>query len=368
MRVLLVFGTRPEAIKMAPLVNVLRRSPNMEVHTCVTGQHRQMLDPVLQWFQITPDDDLNLMQLDQTLANLTARTLSGITQVMERVQPDVVLVQGDTTTAMTAALAAFYLRVPVGHVEAGLRTYDLANPFPEELNRRIISLATNYHFAPTQAAYNALVKEGVRESRVFLTGNTVIDALQWTLSQPYDLQSELPEVPTNSRIVLVTAHRREHFGEEFRGICQALRQIVERNPNVSIVYPVHLNPSVQKPVYQFLEGVPRIHLLPPLAYPAFVHLLARAYIVMTDSGGLQEEAPALGKPVLVMRQTTERPEAVEAGAAKLVGTEPKAIIAAAEALLNDAQLYQTMAQAVSPYGDGHAAERIGEILQGVARV
>lgn len=362
-RILLIFGTRPEAIKMAPLVHELGRRPGVELVTCVTGQHREMLDQVLAWFAITPDYDLGLMQPDQTLAGLTGRALTGVTEVLERVAPDAALVQGDTATAMAAALAAFYQRVPVGHVEAGLRTGDIYNPFPEEVDRRLISVVTSYHFAPTPAARDALLAEGVDPAAITVTGNTVIDALQWTVRQPHTLDLGLPLDDPDERLILVTAHRRESFGPDFEAICHALRAIAERNPDVRLIYPVHLNPHVQEPVRRILGGVERVHLIDPLPYPDFAHLMDRATLVVTDSGGLQEEAPALGKPVLVMRRTTERPEAIEAGTARLVGTETDAIVSAAEELLHDPAAYAAMAGAVSPFGDGHAAERIADVLE-----
>lgn len=361
-RILLIFGTRPEAIKMAPLVRVLGEHPEFEAVTCVTAQHREMLDQVLDWFHVTPDYDLNLMQPNQTLASLTARALEGITSVIEQVQPDAVLTQGDTTTAMTTALAAFYLRAPVGHVEAGLRTYNIYNPFPEEINRHLISVMATYNFAPTATARDALLREGVDPASIFVTGNTVIDALQWTVAQPHQLAIDVPLDAPGERLILVTAHRRESFGPDFESICYALRQIVERNSNVRLVYPVHLNPNVQEPVYRILGGVERVHLIAPLPYPDFAHLMNRAALVITDSGGLQEEAPALGKPVLVMRKTTERPEAVAAGTARLVGTDTAGIVKAAEELLHDPAAYAAMANAVLPFGDGHAAKRIADIL------
>lgn len=359
---LLVFGTRPEAIKMARLVQVLRARDGVEAITCVTAQHREMLDQVLTWFGITPDHDLNLMQPNQTLIDLTARALQGVSGVIAAVRPDVVLVQGDTTTAMIAALAAFYARVPVGHVEAGLRTYDLYNPYPEEANRRLIGVLAAYHFAPTQTAADALAAEAVPRERIYLTGNTVVDALKWTAEQPHALDLGLPLDDPNERLILITAHRRESFGAEFQQICRALRQIAEQNPSARLVYPVHLNPNVQQPVREILSGVERIHLIDPLPYPDLVHLMRRAYLVLTDSGGIQEEAPALGKPVLVIRKTTERPEAVAAGVARLIGTETDAIVGAVETLLRDPAAYAAMATAVSPYGDGHAAEHIADIL------
>lgn len=361
-RILLVFGTRPEAIKMAPLVRVLKERSQAEVITCVTAQHRQMLDQVLEWFEITPDYDLDLMRPNQTLAGLTARALEGISEIIEKVRPDVVLSQGDTTTAMTAAMAAFYQRVAVGHIEAGLRTGDIYNPFPEEANRRLISVMTRYHFAPTETSRQSLLVENTPPESIYVTGNTVIDALQWTVARPRELNLGLPLDDPNERLILVTAHRRESFGSEFESICTALRQIVEQNPDVRLIYPVHLNPNVQEPVRRILASVDRIHLIDPLPYPDNAHLMARSTLVITDSGGIQEEAPALGKPVLVMRKTTERPEAVDAGTAKLVGTDTAVIVSAAEELLHDPAAYAAMANAVSPYGDGHASERIADIL------
>jgi UDP-N-acetylglucosamine 2-epimerase (non-hydrolysing) len=363
LRVLLIFGTRPEAIKMAPVVHELaRHTDRIEPVTCVTAQHREMLDQVLSWFEITPDIDLDLMQPDQTLAGLTARALESLSEVIVRVSPDVVLVQGDTTTAMVAAMAAFYERVAVGHIEAGLRTHDIYNPFPEEANRHLISVMATMHFAPTKTAVVALRNEGAPEKAIYLTGNTVIDALQWTVAQPHKLDLGFPL--GEGRLILVTAHRRESFGPDFEAICLALRQIVARNPEVQMVYPVHLNPNVREPVFRMLSDRPRIHLIDPLPYPDFAHVMAQAAIVLTDSGGLQEEAPALGKPVLVMRRTTERPEAVEAGVADLVGADTDHIVSATEKLLHDPQAYAAMANAISPFGDGHAAERIAAILLG----
>lgn len=362
LRTLLIFGTRPEAIKMARVVHALKEHPQADVVTCVTAQHRQMLDQVLDWFQITPDHDLDLMQPGQTLAGLTALALERLIQTIEQVQPDIVLVQGDTTTAMTATLAAFYLRVPVGHIEAGLRTHDIYNPFPEEVNRHLISVMASFHFAPTSTARKALLAEGVTPSTIYLTGNTVIDALKWTAAQPRQLDLGLPLDQPGERLILITGHRRESFGPALEAICQALRQIAEYNPDVRLVYPVHLNPNVQEPVYRILEGLERVHLIKPLPYPDFVHLMARSTLIITDSGGIQEEAPALGKPVLVMRSTTERPEAVDAGTARLVGTDTQTIVDETERLLHDETAYQAMANAISPFGDGHAAEHIANIL------
>lgn len=361
-RILLVFGTRPEAIKMAPLVHELKRREEAEVVTCVTAQHREMLDQVLDWFHIEPDYDLDLMEPDQTLAGLTARALQGTTEVIEHVRPDVVLLQGDTTTAMTTALAAFYQQIPVGHVEAGLRTGRLYDPFPEEINRHLISVMASYNFAPTETARAALLAENADPDTIHVTGNTVIDALQWTVKQPHQLDLGLPLDILGERLILVTGHRRESFGPAFEAMCRALRLIAERNADVRLIYPVHLNPNVQEPVYRILSGVERVHLIDPLPYPDFAHLEARATLIITDSGGIQEEAPSLGKPVLVTRRTTERPEAVEAGTARLVGTDTDRIVAAAEELLHDPVAYEAMANAISPFGDGHAAERIADIL------
>ena len=359
---LVVFGTRPEAIKLAPVIAKLQsRSGEFHTHICVTAQHRQMLDQVLGWFAITPDIDLDLMKANQSLCHLAGMVVSGIGEVLDRVRADVVLVQGDTTTAMAGALAASYRGVPVGHVEAGLRTYDMRNPFPEELNRRVVSVAATYHFAPTERAARALLEERTPSENIYVTGNTVIDALAMTLSRPVHV--ELP-CDGNGRIVLVTAHRRESFGGPFESMCNALRQLAERNPDVQIVYPVHLNPNVREPVNRILAGHPRIHLLEPLRYEQFVHLMARAYLILTDSGGIQEEAPFLGKPTLVMREATERPEAIEAGTARLVGTAESTIVEWCERLLEDRSEYERMAQAGSPFGDGKASRRIVDVLLG----
>jgi UDP-N-acetylglucosamine 2-epimerase (non-hydrolysing) len=360
-RILTVFGTRPEAIKLAPVILELQKHPaQLENLVCVTAQHREMLDQVLEWFQIEPDYDLNLMQPDQGLAGFASRALVSTSEVLQEVRPDVVLVQGDTTTVMMAALAAFYLRIPVGHVEAGLRTQNRYDPFPEEINRRVASALATWHFAPTERAAAALRAEEVAEENIFVTGNTVVDALLMTVRRPADLI--LDSSLNGQRLILVTAHRRESFGAPFESLCWALRDLAERNPDVEIVYPVHLNPKVREPVGRILAGQPRIHLLEPLRYEQFAHLMARAYLILTDSGGIQEEAPVLGIPTLVMRETTERPEAIEAGTAHLVGTDRHRIVAEAERLLCDKEAYRTMAQAGSPFGAGHAAERIVKIL------
>jgi UDP-N-acetylglucosamine 2-epimerase (non-hydrolysing) len=359
--ILSVFGTRPEAIKMAPVVRELqKRDERIRSRVCVTAQHREMLDQVLEWFQIEPDYDLDLMWLDQDLAGFSSRALVAVSEVLREACPDVVLVQGDTTTVMVAGLAAFYQRIPVGHVEAGLRTRDRYSPFPEELNRRMASVLATYHFAPTERAAAALRAEQVPEESIFVTGNTVVDALLMTVQRPANL--DLDFSLDGRQMILVTAHRRESFGLAFESICLALRDLAERNGEVEIVYPVHLNPNVRRPVWRILSGQPRVHLLDPLRYEQFVHLMARSYMILTDSGGIQEEAPVLGKPTLVMRETTERPEAVEAGTARLVGTDRHRIVAEAERLLTDEAAYRAMAQAGSPFGDGRAAERIVNTL------
>lgn len=360
-RVLTIFGTRPEAVKLAPVILELGKHPDrFESLVCVTAQHREMLDQVLDWFQISPQSDLNLMQPDQGLAEFASRALVAVSRLLMEVRPDLVIVQGDTTTVMAAALSAFYQRIPVAHVEAGLRTRDRYNPFPEEINRRLAGTLTTWHFAPTARAADALRAEQVPEENIFVTGNTVVDALLMTVRRPVDLKLDFRL--EDRRLLLVTAHRRENFGAPFESLCLALRDIAERNSEVEIVYPVHLNPNVRGPVNRILAQHPRIHLLEPLRYEQFVHLMAKADLILTDSGGIQEEAPVLGKPTLVMRETTERPEALEAGTARLVGTERGRIVAETERLLHDEKEYRAMAQAGSPFGDGHAAERIAGIL------
>lgn len=356
-----MFGTRPEAIKLAPVILELRRhSDVVRTAVCVTAQHREMLDPVLTWFDIVPDYDLNLMQPDQSLAGFASRSLIAIDDVLEKARPDVVLVQGDTTTVVTAALAAFYRRIPVGHVEAGLRTGDNENPFPEEMNRRMAGVLAVHHFAPTERAAAALRAERVPEHHIHVTGNTVVDALLMTVARPVPLDFDFD--PAEGRMILVTGHRRESFGAPLESICHALVDIAARHPDVRIVYPVHLNPNVRGPVQRLLAGRERIHLIPPQRYEIFAALMKRAYLILTDSGGIQEEAPVLGKPVLVLRDTTERSEAVEAGTARLVGTDRARIVAETERLLTDERAYRSMATAGSPFGDGRAAERIVNIL------
>ncbi|MGY6519974.1 MAG: non-hydrolyzing UDP-N-acetylglucosamine 2-epimerase [Lysobacteraceae bacterium] len=366
-RVLVVFGTRPEAIKMAPVVQALGTVPGLEVRVAVTAQHRQMLDQVLALFGIQPDEDLDLMAPDQGLSTLFSRVLTGVDRLLVRHRPDLVLVHGDTTTTLAAALAAHHRRTAVGHVEAGLRTGDLMAPWPEEANRRLTAPLASLHFAPTARARDNLLSEGITPSGIHVTGNTVIDALLWSVGRIRDddglaarLDQSLPAPAAGRRTVLVTGHRRENFGRGFLGICEALRRIADRG-DTQVVYPVHLNPNVREPVMQRLGGHPRIALVEPLDYLPFVRLMSRADLILTDSGGIQEEAPSLGKPVLVMRDTTERPEALEAGTVELVGTDPDRIEAAAAGLLADAPDAGARA-AANPFGDGRAAARIAGIV------
>ncbi|MBT5086852.1 MAG: UDP-N-acetylglucosamine 2-epimerase (non-hydrolyzing) [Deltaproteobacteria bacterium] len=360
MKILIIFGTRPEAIKMAPLV--LRLRQDLDIKVCVTGQHRQMLDQVLKLFKIIPDYDLNLMKPNQNLANLTGEILNGVTHVLKQEEFDFVLVQGDTTSTMAGAMAAFYQKIPVGHVEAGLRTFDFNSPFPEELNRQMTSKMAHLHFAPTVQSKKNLLAEGVPEKLINITGNTVIDALHWVLKHSAPLNFEFPFELQEQRMILVTGHRRENFGEGFQLICEALREIAQKQPQVQIVYPVHLNPNVREPVMRILSNLPNVHLLEPLEYPQFVHLMNCSTLILTDSGGVQEEAPSLGKPVLVMRDTTERPEAVETGTVKLVGANRQTIVEETLKLLNDLVEYNKMSFAHNPYGDGKACEKILDVL------
>lgn len=363
-RISVVFGTRPEAIKLCPVVHALR-AVALETTVCVTGQHRRMLDQVLATFGVPADVDLDLMQPDQTLATLTSRALLAVDAYLERRRPDLLVVQGDTTTALSAALAAFYRRVPVVHVEAGLRTGDTTAPFPEEINRQFISRLAIRHFAPTTTARDNLLGEGVPDERIAVTGNTVIDALRFARDAARAAVPPVPGVPESilqgtAPLVLVTGHRRESFGRGFEGICQGIREVARRFPRSFVVYPVHLNPRVREPVNRLLGGIPNILLVDPLEYLPFVRLMDRATVLLTDSGGIQEEGPALQKPVLVMRDTTERPEVLEAGVARLVGTDPERILAEVSRLLEDPGAYATMARGANPYGDGHAAERIAD--------
>ena len=379
---MLVFGTRPEAIKMAPLVKKFQEYPNdFETIVCVTGQHREMLDQVLNIFDIKPDFDLNIMKQGQDLYDVTARVLTGMRDVLKEAQPDVVLVHGDTTTSTAAALAAFYQQIPVGHVEAGLRTHNIYSPWPEEMNRQITGRIATYHFAPTPLSKQNLLTEAVKESDISVTGNTVIDALYWVvdkIKKDNTLSEELEGVLANAgydvnrlaggkKLVLITGHRRENFGDGFINMCRAIKSLTEKYPEVDFVYPMHLNPNVRKPIHEVfgedLKGLGNMFFIEPLEYLSFVYLMEKSTIVLTDSGGIQEEAPGLGKPVLVMRDTTERPEALEAGTVKLVGTDYDKIVNEVSALLDDEEYYNRMSKAVNPYGDGLACERIVNILK-----
>lgn len=372
MKVLTIFGTRPEAIKMAPVVKELGKHIGPGSRICVTGQHRELLDQVLNVFDIKPDFDLNIMRKGQSLFDITTRSLQALEDTLKHEKPDIILVQGDTTTAFVASLAAYYLQIKVGHIEAGLRTFDKYNPFPEEINRHLIDVISDFCFAPTDTARDNLLREGVPRERISVTGNTVIDALFMTLKHQSSEKTEKYfrnlfereyNVPLDDRrLILVTGHRRESFGPAFESICGGLKKIADNNEDLCIVYPVHLNPKVSDPVHHILGHVSNIYLIPPLEYAPFVWLMAHCYLILTDSGGIQEEAPSLGKPVLVMREVTERPEAVKAGTARLVGTDDEKIFAETQRLLNDKTAYQQMSQAVNPYGDGRAAERIVAIL------
>ena len=364
-KVSFIFGTRPEAIKLCPVILAMRDHPFLEPHVCVTGQHREMLDQVLEVFEVVPDIDLALMRSSQTLGELTSKAIGAVDRHLATDKPDMVIVQGDTTTVFSAALAAFYHQIPVGHVEAGLRTWDKRSPFPEEINRVLTSRLADYHFAPTEWARQNLLREEVSAEKIFVTGNTVIDALMFAERKAKECPPQIPGLPaelTNGHsdrpMVLITGHRRENFGVGFESICQAIAHLAGGFPEVAFVYPVHLNPNVQEPVRRILRDRQNIHLIEPLGYLPFVALMARSKLILTDSGGVQEEAPSLGKPVLVMRDTTERPEAVEMGTVKLVGTDVQAIIQNVTRLLTDEKAYAAMANAVNPYGDGKATERI----------
>ncbi len=371
-RIAVVFGTRPEAIKMAPVVRALKLMPDLfDVRVIVTAQHRRMLDQVLHLFQIQPDVDLDLMKPGQTLADLTSRLILAMNQTLEQEKPDMVLVHGDTTTAMSTSLAAFYLHIPLGHVEAGLRTRNKQAPFPEEINRQIVGLLSDLHFTPTEISKTNLLQESVKPSCIHVTGNTVVDALHWVVERlkkdsalTQQLSGKYSFLRPSLRTILITGHRRENFGMGFESICQALADLVQAHQDIELVYPVHLNPNVQEPVYRILGSHrDRVHLIEPLEYLPFVYLLNRCHFVITDSGGIQEEAPALGKPVLVMRETTERPEAVAAGTVRLIGSDRRRIFQEATRLLTDSSLYDKMRHATSPYGDGHAATKIAHILR-----
>ncbi len=359
-KILVAFGTRPEAIKMCPLVNELKRRPTFKTIVCVTGQHRQMLDQVLQAFDVIPDYDLSIMQDKQTLFDITANILHKIKAVLEKVCPDVVLVHGDTSTTFVTALACFYLQIPVGHVEAGLRTYNLYSPFPEEFNRQATGLIAHYHFAPTDMARQNLLKEGKNGAHIFVTGNTVIDALKTTVRQNYT-HPQL-EWAKGNRLIFITAHRRENLGKPMHHMFRAIRRVLEEHLDVKALYPIHLNPLVRQEAQKELAGLDRIHLCEPVDVLDCHNIMAHSYLILTDSGGIQEEAPSLGKPVLVMRDTTERPEGIVAGTLKLVGTQEETIYKEFTHLLMNKQAYDTMAHAVNPYGDGHACERIADIL------
>ena len=361
-KVVVVFGTRPEAIKMCPLVKELRTRKNIETLVCVTGQHRQMLDQVLDTFGIIPDFDLSIMKDKQTLFDVTIGILKGMKTILESVNPDLVLVHGDTSTTFASSLAAFYLQIPIGHVEAGLRTYDIYSPYPEEFNRQAVGVLAQYHFTPTQLSKDNLLREGKTPESIFVTGNTAIDALQTTIQEDYT-HPELEWIG-ESRFILITAHRRENLGEPMRHMFRAIRRIVEEYPDVKAIYPIHMNPRVRQIAEEELSGCERIKMIEPLEVLDFHNFLSRSYLLLTDSGGIQEEAPSLGKPVLVMRDTTERPEGIEAGTLKLVGTDENNIYRHFKELLENDSVYQAMSQASNPYGDGTACKKIADILEG----
>ncbi len=359
LKVMTVFGTRPEAIKMAPLVKELESREEIESIVCVTAQHRQMLDQVLARFSITPDYDLNIMQQAQTLSGITSKSLTGLEEVIKKVEPDIVLVHGDTSTTFAGALAAFYCKTKVGHVEAGLRTYDKYSPFPEEMNRKLTTALTDIYFAPTKNNKQNLLREQVAEDLIYITGNTVIDAIRATVEENYVFANEFLQTLDykNKRIILVTAHRRENLGEPLHNICRAIKRAVDSHPDVEVVYPVHLNPAVREVAFKILGDHDRIHLIDPMDVEELHNLMARCYMVMSDSGGLQEEAPSLGKPVLVLRNETERPEAVDAGTVKIAGVDEETILSLANSLLDNKAEYEKMSRAVNPYGDGYASRR-----------
>lgn len=359
-KIMLVFGTRPEAIKMCPLVNELKKRKSIETVVCVTGQHRQMLDQVLEAFSVVPDYDLSIMKDKQTLFDVTVNILERIKTVLEEVKPDVVLVHGDTSTTFVTALACFYLQIPVGHVEAGLRTYNIYSPYPEEFNRQAVSIISQYSFAPTELSRQNLLKEGKNPESIYVTGNTAIDALKTTVRADYT-HPEL-EWADGSRLIMITAHRRENLGEPMRHMFKAIRRVMDEHPDVKAIYPIHMNPVVREIAQEYLGDDDRIHIIEPLDVLDFHNFLSRSYLILTDSGGIQEEAPSLGKPVLVMRDTTERPEGIAAGTLKLVGTEEETIYKEFSRLLSDKDEYEAMSKASNPYGDGHACERIADIL------
>ena len=374
-KVLLVFGTRPEAIKMVPRIKALKRDKNFDAKVCVTAQHREMLDQVLEIFDIVPDYDLNIMNPTQDLFDVTSNVILGMRSVLNDFMPNIVLVHGDTTTTSASALAAFYHKIKVGHIEAGLRTNNIYSPWPEEANRQITSVIANFHFAPTQTSQNNLLKENKDKKNILICGNTVIDSLFLVLNK-IEKDSALKkkiinninmqyELKNEKKIILVTGHRRENFGKGFIDICKALKMIADNNPTIDIVYPVHLNPNVQKPVRKMLSGSSNIFLIDPMSYQSFIYIMSKSYFIITDSGGIQEEAPSLGKPVLIMRDTTERPEALEAGTVKLVGTNPHVIFEESQTLLDDKNEYDKMSKAHNPYGDGFASEKIVNFLSTV---
>lgn len=362
-KVMLVFGTRPEAIKMCPLVNELKTRKEIETVVCVTGQHRQMLDQVLEAFKVIPDYDLSIMKDKQTLFDVTVNILERIKKVLEEVKPDVVLVHGDTTTTFVTALACFYLQIPVGHVEAGLRTYNVYSPFPEEFNRQAVGIVSQYNFAPTEISKENLLREGKMADTIYVTGNTAIDALKTTVREDYN-HPEL-EWAKGSRLILITAHRRENLGEPMKNMFRAIRRVMDEHPDVKAIYPIHMNPVVRETANSILAGDERIHIIEPLDVLDFHNFMARSHMILTDSGGIQEEAPSLGKPVLVMRDTTERPEGIAAGTLKLVGTDEEVIYYNFKRLLDNEEEYAKMAHSTNPYGDGHACERIVNILSSI---
>lgn len=363
MKVMAIFGTRPEAIKMAPVVRELLKHPEIETKVCLTAQHREMLDQVVDLFQLPVDYDLDIMKQGQSLYDITDRVLLGLKEVLEKEKPDLVLVHGDTTTTFSATLAAFYQQIDVGHVEAGLRTGNMYSPFPEEANRRLTSVLTALHFAPTETARQNLLKENQKDDHIFTVGNSVIDALLATVKKDYVFEDkELQEIEEHKRIILVTTHRRENLGEPMRNVYRALRRLVQTVPDTEVVFPVHRNPLVRQAVKEVLDGVPGIHLVDPMEYEPFTNLMARSAIILTDSGGIQEEAPSFGKPVLVLRDTTERPEAVASGTVKLVGTDEDKVYNTAYKLLTDEEAYREMAESINPYGDGHTSERIVQAI------
>ncbi len=364
MKVLFVFGTRPEGIKMAPIIKEVQKRDKFECYTCVTGQHREMLDQVLEIFDIKPDYDLNIFKKGQSLTDVTTKTLLGLEEILDDLKPDILLVQGDTTTVFAAALAAFYKKIKIGHVEAGLRSGNLYSPYPEEANRKLTGVISNYHFAPTESNKKNLLEEGYNEKNIFITGNTVIDALKYSVKEDFVFDDEiLNNLDYNRDVVLLTAHRRENWGKPMEDIFSAIRRVVMERENLEIVFPRHLNPIVREAAEKYFADLDRVHLIEPLSYLPFSNLMARVKFVVTDSGGVQEEAPALGKPVLVLRNETERMEGVEANTAKLVGTDSQDVYESIVSLLDNKDLYDEMAKAVNPYGDGHAAEKIVDVLE-----